>query len=202
MKRAFCDHCHFPLRTCVCPFLGSLIHNRCKIVVLQHPSEVKVAKNTVRLLSLQLSNIEVVQGESEADFSDIRSRLKSQVCALLYPSENAMTLDETRVQQEQPNIETLVVLDGTWKKVHKMLMLNPWLMSLSHVSFANLPENQYHIRKAEQAFSLSTLEATAHFLHLYEQISPAPFYQALAGMIEQQTRHMPDHVKLRYLSDE
>ncbi|WP_194867395.1 tRNA-uridine aminocarboxypropyltransferase [Pseudoalteromonas sp. PPB1] len=202
MKRAFCDHCHFPLRTCVCPFLGSLIHNRCKIVVLQHPSEVKVAKNTVRLLSLQLSNIEVVQGESEADFSDIRSRLKSQVCALLYPSENAMTLDETRVQQEQPNIETLVVLDGTWKKVHKMLMLNPWLMSLSHVSFANLPENQYHIRKAEQAFSLSTLEATAHFLHLYEQISPAPFYQALAGMIGQQTRHMPDHVKLRYLSDE
>ncbi|WP_040644452.1 tRNA-uridine aminocarboxypropyltransferase [Pseudoalteromonas rubra] len=202
MKRALCDHCHFPLQTCVCPFLGSTIHNRCKIVVLQHPSEAKVAKNTVRLLSLQLSNIEVIQGESEADFSDIRTQLQSQACALLYPSDNALTLDVTSYQQDLPHIETLVVLDGTWKKVHKILMLNPWLMSLPHVSFANLPENQYSIRKAEQAFSLSTLEATAHFLHLYEQIPPAPFYQALAGMIAQQTRHMPDHVKLRYLSDE
>ncbi|MCG7533497.1 tRNA-uridine aminocarboxypropyltransferase [Pseudoalteromonas sp. OOF1S-7] len=202
MKRPLCNHCHFPLQTCVCQYLCSAIHNRCKILVLQHPSEAKVAKNTARLLSLQLTNVEVVRGESAADFTATRSQLQSGACALLYPSDKALTLSENGHQDTLPKIETLVVLDGTWKKVHKMLMLNPWLMTLPHVSFAHLPENQYHIRKAEQAFSLSTLEATAHFLHLYEQISPAPLYQALAGMIEQQTRQMPEHVKLRYLRDE
>jgi DTW domain-containing protein YfiP len=113
-----------------------------------------------------------------------------------------MSLSAPSEEVNQPAIETLVVLDGTWKKVHKMLMLNPWLMSLPHVSFSDLPKNQYHIRKAEQAFSLSTLEATAHFLHLYEAISPEPLYRALAGMIEQQTRLMPADVKQRYLRDE
>ncbi|MCF2908211.1 DTW domain-containing protein [Pseudoalteromonas sp. DL2-H2.2] len=202
MKRPLCNHCQFPEQTCVCKFLGKPLKNHCKILVLQHPSEVKVAKNTVRLLSLQLSNLEVVVGESETDFAQVREQLQSVQCALLYPSENAMALSPSQEQANRPIIETLVVLDGTWKKVHKMLMLNPWLMTLPHVSFAQLPENQYHIRKAEQAFSLSTLEATAHFLHLYEQVSPAPLYQALAGMIEQQTRQMPEHVKQRYLRDE
>ncbi|TMP31285.1 tRNA-uridine aminocarboxypropyltransferase [Pseudoalteromonas rubra] len=202
MKRTLCNHCHFPEQTCVCKFLGQPVKNHCKILVLQHPSEVKVTKNTVRLLSLQLSNLEVVIGESETDFAHVRQQLHSSQCALLYPSESAKALSAPAGKETLPAIETLVVLDGTWKKVHKMLMLNPWLMSLPHVSFAELPKNQYHIRKAEQAFSLSTLEATAHFLHLYEAISPEPLYRALAGMIEQQTRLMPDHVKQRYLRDE
>ncbi|AZZ98581.1 tRNA-uridine aminocarboxypropyltransferase [Pseudoalteromonas sp. R3] len=202
MKRTLCNHCHFPEQTCVCTYLGKPLNNHCKILVLQHPSEVKVAKNTVRLLSLQLSNLEVITGETETDFAQVREQLQSVQCALLYPSESAMSLSAPSEEVNQPAIETLVVLDGTWKKVHKMLMLNPWLMSLPHVSFSDLPKNQYHIRKAEQAFSLSTLEATAHFLHLYEAISPEPLYRALAGMIEQQTRLMPADVKQRYLRDE
>ena len=65
MKRSNCTKCHYPVTTCVCEYVTKKVKNRTKIVILQHPDEVNLAKNTVRLLQLQLSDIQVVIGESE-----------------------------------------------------------------------------------------------------------------------------------------
>ena len=58
-KRPFCHGCDFPLRTCICPALlppvplQSLLHN-CRIVVIQHPHEVRKKNRSLPLVELCL----------------------------------------------------------------------------------------------------------------------------------------------------
>ncbi|MBD1583529.1 tRNA-uridine aminocarboxypropyltransferase [Pseudoalteromonas sp. S16_S37] len=196
MKRSCCPKCHYPNTTCVCKYVSSPIANNTKVIVLQHPSEVTVAKNTVRLLTLQLSNIDVFIGEDAADFESARQLIENSDSALLYPNEQAVSVQQLSCQSKK--IDTLVVIDGTWKKAHKILATNPWLMKLPSVTFAKLPHNQYRIRKAEQENSLSSLEAVALFLNEYEHKDQQPLLNLLNGMIAEQTKFMPEHVKTRY----
>ncbi|RJE78072.1 DTW domain-containing protein [Pseudoalteromonas sp. MSK9-3] len=196
MKRLQCSNCTYPLTTCVCKYLQEPIKNRTRIIILQHPDETELAKNTVRLLTLQLSNIEVFVGESQQDFMQLQSQLNLATCALLYPSEHAVTTDA--LSDSEHIIETLLVIDGTWKKTNKILALNTWLKTLLAVSFKDIPQNKYTIRKAEQIYSLSTLEAVGLFLTHQEQVDSQPLLLLLDGMIEEQTKFMPAHVKARY----
>ncbi|MBQ4877173.1 DTW domain-containing protein [Pseudoalteromonas luteoviolacea] len=200
MKRSTCNICHFSIKTCVCHYISPVITNKTTIIILQHPSEVCVAKNTVRLLNLQLDNIQIYEGESPSDFFIPQKIATSSHCALLFPGENALQVEN--IDKNVNPIDTLFVLDGTWKKVNKITMLNPWLNDLPKVSFSQLPENKYSIRKAEQSYSLSTLEACAHFLSCYESLNVKPLHDLLAGMIHEQTKFMPADVKQRYLNEE
>ena len=197
MTRSLCNRCQFALNTCICCAIKS-INNRVKVIILQHPSEEKITKNTAKLLSLSLTNYQVIVGENNADFK-ILSTLPLNSSVLLYPNELAVNLDDTKQKQSLDNITHLIVLDGTWKKAYKMLQLTTLLHAFKTVSFRHLPKNRYRIRKAPRADSLSTLEAVAHCLHLVEQLDPTPLYDLLDELIKKQTQHMPDHVKARYL---
>ncbi|CAH9058947.1 hypothetical protein PSECIP111951_04085 [Pseudoalteromonas holothuriae] len=196
MKRNCCTKCHYPETTCVCHYVTPSLSNKTKIVVLQYPDEVSLAKNTVRLLKLQLTNICVFTGESSDDFTQVQKITQNQRCALLYPNEQAITVQQ--LSEQHAPIDVLIVIDGTWKKTHKIFALNPWLNKLPKVTFSQIPKNQYRIRKAEQAHSLSTLEAVSLFLNEYEQIDQQPLLNLLNGMVMQQTKLMPEHVKSRY----
>ncbi|TQF71010.1 tRNA-uridine aminocarboxypropyltransferase [Pseudoalteromonas luteoviolacea] len=200
MKRSTCKICHFSVKTCVCSHISEPICNKTHVVVLQHPSELTTAKNTVRLLSLQLKNIQVFVGEAPSDFKQAQEIARQSKCALLYPGEDALAVED--IKPDQTQIDYLFVLDGTWKKAHKLAMLNPWLKELPQVSFNSPPANQYKIRKAEQQYSLSTLEACAYFLSAYDALDTTPLYTLLEGMIFEQTKFMPEHVKARYLDND
>ncbi|KKE83438.1 hypothetical protein N481_05885 [Pseudoalteromonas luteoviolacea S4047-1] len=176
------------------------LNNKTRIIVLQHPSEVSVTKNTVRLLTLQLTSVEVYVGEKPSDFTVAQQIAKTHHCGLLYPDQNAIAV-ESMVSNSQ-TIDTLFVLDGTWKKANKIAMLNPWLNHLKKITFSALPENKYAIRKAEQSYSLSTLEACAYFLECYEKLSAEPLHHLLTGMIHEQTKFMPEDVKKRYFHED
>ncbi len=199
MKRTNCTKCHYPVTTCVCEYVTKKVKNRTKIIILQHPDEVNLAKNTVRLLQLQLGDIQVVIGETEHDFASVLNVLPKESTALLYPGKD--TIDVHNCSALVPQLTHLVVIDGTWKKTNKIFALNSWLQSLQKISFSTIPENQYRIRKAEQAYSLSTLEAVGHFVHIVDGCDNQPLLHLLNGMIEQQTKFMPEHVKARYFED-
>lgn len=199
MKRINCQKCNYPVKTCVCDYLTNKVANLTKVVILQHPDEVNLAKNTVRLLQLQLVDIEVVVGETQKDFQKLIERLPTSNTALLYPGDEA--IDVNQCHKLTTPLSHLLVIDGTWKKTRKIVALNPWLHSLQKVSFDLVPDNQYKIRKAKQPYSLSTLEAVSHFLYVVEGCDKRPFLDLLKGMIKQQTKLMPDHVKVRYFED-
>lgn len=169
------------------------------MVILQHPSEEKIAKNTAKLLNLSLTDCKIIKGENNKDFAMLNS-LPVESTVLLYPNEHATNLDDTNPKPALSKITHLIVIDGTWKKAYKILQLTPLLTKFKTVSFKQLPQNRYAIRKAPRADSLSTLEAVAHSLLLIEQQNPAPLYNLLDELIQKQTQHMPEHVKARYLS--
>ena len=198
MTRQVCERCLFTPSTCICGAIKRLT-NKVSVVILQHPSEEKIAKNTAKLLNLSLTDCKTIKGENNTDFAMLNS-LPLDSTVLLYPNEHATYLDDTNPKPALSNITHLIVIDGTWKKAYKILQLTPLLTKFKTVSFKQLPQNRYAIRKAPRADSLSTLEAVAHSLLLIEQLNPAPLYNLLDELIQKQTQHMPEHVKARYLS--
>ncbi len=196
LTRQQCQHCHFPQTHCLCSTV-SKITTRDQLVVLQHPSEVNHGKNSVRLLPLALNSVRIEVGESSDDFTDIRQWLSEQnkPVYLLYPSDASIDVSVTKPS----TAAVLIVLDGTWRKVHKMLQLNPWLFELPQLHISPEQPSQYRIRKAKRSDSLSSLEAAAYGLQTLEpELNIEPLLILFDAMIAQQLNAMPADVRRRY----
>lgn len=197
MARTLCNRCQYPINHCLCSTICSIEHNT-RVVILQHPSEVKNAKNTVRLLNLMSDNISLHIGESSDDFEPLKQEIKvnPEQYALLFPSPQAINLDHNSEQLQ--DVKHLIVIDGTWKKAKKILFENPWLEQVLKVSFDQVQPSQYQIRATKIEGGLSTIEAVACALQYIEQTDPEPFITALNGLKHSFTKSMPEHVKARY----
>lgn len=165
MSRPQCPRCCRPLERCLCALIPQL-HSRTRLLILQHPSEVKHALNTARLAALGLSNAELRVGEVFEDLPELLAQPGYQAC-LLFPGEGAQPLAQYAEQVgEQPLL--LVVPDGTWRKARKLLYCNPLLAALSRVTLAPGLQSRYRLRKAPMPGALSTIEAIACALDILE----------------------------------
>lgn len=168
-----------------------------KVIILQHPSEVEHAKNTVKLLCLSLPQTKVVVGETAEDFAELQEELllSKRKVYLVYPSENSQNAASSAV----PSDCTILLIDGTWRKAFKMLQLNPWLLALPalHIEFEGV--SQYRIRKAKRSDSLSTLEATAYTLQAIDgALDISPLFDVFDAMVQHKLNAMPAEVRARY----
>ncbi len=168
-----------------------------EVIVLQDPSEVKHAKNTVKLLALVIPNVTIVVGETPEDFAEVRDTLAQSQKAIyvIYPTQDSRCIDKVKPVKDA----VLIFLDGTWRKVFKMMALNPWLEQYPALHLNLDASSQYKIRKAPRVDSLSTLEAVALSLKTIDnQLDVAPLYNALNAMVEKQLQFMPEAVRKRY----
>lgn len=196
MSRPKCLSCHYPQNACLCANIEPM-QVKPKLIILQDPSEVGHAKNSVRLLELVIAETEIVVGETAEDFATLRQRLalSNKPVYLVYPSDHSVSANETQVEQDV----TLLFLDGTWRKAYKLLQLNPWLLEYPalHLDLDNA--SNYTIRKASRSDSLSTLEAAAMMLKAIDsEQNIAPLTNALNAMVEQRLASMPPEVRARY----
>ena len=197
MSRILCQRCAYPEATCICDYLTPVSHQT-KLIVLQHPSEVKHAKNTVKLLSLISNNLQVIVGETIRDFEQIKRQTEknSEQFYILFPSDNAKTWlqwQEVNTENKELNSNqpiTIIIIDGTWKKAKKILLLNPWLQTLNELKIEGKTTN-YNIRKTSIPGALSTIEATSIALSDIEGINITPFEHALQGLNNNFTQQMP-----------
>ncbi|MCG9697882.1 tRNA-uridine aminocarboxypropyltransferase [Shewanella sp. Isolate11] len=198
MSRPICPKCHYPQTACLCAQLRPLA-TRVELIVLQDPSEVKQAKNSVKLMQAVCDKLQVVVGETPADFTQLQAYLKrqSKPILLLYPSEQSQNINELPLPAEV----IVLLLDGTWRKAYKLLQLNPWLLEYQAVHLNVDAPSNYTIRKAKRADSLSTLEAAAMAIKALEPNSDvSPLTDALSALVEQHLTAMPSVVRQRYLS--
>lgn len=168
MSRIQCPRCHRPQSHCLCPLIPSL-DSRTRVLLLQHPSEVNHALNTARLAALGLSNAELIVGEVFEDLPRLLNPPGYQA-RLLFPGDEALPL-QARAPSDEPIL--LVVPDGTWRKVRKLLHLNPLLAALPRVTLAEGAVSRYRLRKAPGPGALSTVEAIVQALQVLE--APASF---------------------------
>jgi DTW domain-containing protein YfiP len=184
MTRQVCPAC---LRAaCICRWIAP-VASRAALLILQHPLEVRHAKNSARLLHLCLPGSRLAVGEAfDEGTLDALLHEGGRTPLLLYPgTPDAPALD---VMPPDPERTRLVVLDATWRKSRKMLHLNPILASLPRLALRDTGPSGYRIRKAHAPDQLSTLEAAALALSRLEN-DPGryrPLLDAFGGFVEQQ----------------
>lgn len=170
--RIYCPKCHYPLTTCVCAHVTEL-DCPVKITILQDSSEVGHAKNTVRLLQLAIPSTQVIIVDNETVLPD--ALLNNSV--IVYPSESAIPVESWKKSTEllrqstdattsfrEHSFRQIILLDGSWRKTHKIWMQHPQLHTIPALTFAQAEATKYRIRKANKPNSMSTLEACAYTL--------------------------------------
>ncbi|WP_449405637.1 tRNA-uridine aminocarboxypropyltransferase [Massilia phosphatilytica] len=157
-RRATCAACLRAQSACICRWVRPL-SSRADLLILQHPLEVRNAKNSARLLHLCLGGSRLDVGEA-FDPAVLHALLHEggRVPLLLYPGtpgEAAAPVPDP-VSMARPERLRLVVLDATWRKSRKMLYVNPELQRLPRLALHDVPASAYRIRKAHAAHQLST----------------------------------------------
>ena len=164
-KRETCNNCLRPLSTCLCAELVSL-SSSFQVIVLQDSKESKHALSSTPLLIKQLKNSKLVIGDSFTP-EEILGNNWQETSALIFPdlisSENY-----SKKALNQPHLKSIILLDGTWKKVRRLIHLNPWLNDLPRISIDNPPQGKYRIRKSEFKDGLATIEAAVSVLNQLE----------------------------------
>jgi len=199
-RRASCPACLRAQSACICHWITP-VASAVELLVLQHPLEVRNAKNSARLLHLCLpgSRLEVDEAFEPALLDTIlHSDRRTPV--LLYPEtlgDASLGIAPPPLLDEgvlaHPERLRLVVLDATWRKSRKMLYLNRALQRLPRLALRDVPASSYRIRKAHAPHQLSTLEAAVHALAQLES-RPGdyrPLLQAFDGFVQQQAAKTP-----------
>jgi DTW domain-containing protein YfiP len=186
-KRLTCNQCGYPQVTCLCPWVNP-ITPPLNIIILQHPKEAKHAKNTVKLLSLGLQKITVLQGETPEDWAELAQKVvdKPQNYGLFFPHKQSSSVEFISSQEQKtryfPVNHHVIFIDASWRKALKIWHLNPWLLQCNSWHFINPPKNQYHIRRTTQVRSLSTLESVAYVLEHTHNINCVSLHTLLFKM--------------------
>lgn len=141
-KRALCSRCQRPTpNACICESLPTepLVLQRTRILVLQHPHELKRKNRSVPLLELTLSKESLIVGVGRRLGSSISPkrimdiiRDDSEPLLLLYPGPDAIPLQQAMkmIDDEPSNNESkkkkinILVLDSTWKYAREMDLKN------------------------------------------------------------------------------
>jgi DTW domain-containing protein YfiP len=131
------------------------------ITICCHPKEWQKTDNTAHWAWLSSDDIKRFKWHRKIDhidnFSALQYSASSQGTYLLYPSDDALDINDTSL-----TIEELWVVDGTWQEAQKMLRQSPWLDSITKVKIPKNINNQaleskFELRRNQRG--LSTLEA-------------------------------------------
>ena len=124
------------------------------LILLQDPDESRHPLSTAPLLQRMAGGSRLMVGDVFTE-QEVLADVGPDRTALLYPSDQCPPLS---VEQARSQIDTVVVLDGTWRKARRLLLLNPWLAHLPRLALTPDSPSLY-LRKSPRADGLSTLEA-------------------------------------------
>ncbi|KJG09267.1 DTW domain protein [Photobacterium kishitanii] len=193
----YCEYCGKAKKACICHWIETITATT-EIWILQHPSEIKRAIGTARILSLSLPNSRLWVGE---DFStnDELNRLLAEPerdVYIVYPGEGAVPISSVAAAASNDRLQTVIVLDGTWKKAYKMWQLATNLHHLPLVNLDNADSGNYRIRKSPKEQGVSTVEAGYLALSAFEADNDkfSPLLTTFNHMIDFQIKQMPQGV--------
>ncbi|PSW21529.1 DTW domain-containing protein [Photobacterium sanctipauli] len=191
----YCEKCGKAQKACICHWI-QVIDAKTELWILQHPSEVKRAIGTARILTLSLPNARLWVGEDFSQHEELNALLAEPTrdAWLIYPGEEAVAISSLVTESvESSQVRTLILLDGTWKKAYKMWQLSSNLQQLPTVSLDNAEQGNYRIRKSPKVQGVSTVEAGFLALDALEgrDVDFSPLLDTFDRMIEFQIQQMP-----------
>lgn len=194
LPRPRCKRCLRPASHCLCADI-SLLANRTRVLVLQHPDEARHPLNTARLAVLGLQHAELLVGVAFPQLQEIIAA--AQPACLLFPTEKQDTASPV-ARADGSGSSLLIVPDGTWRKARQILRANPVLDTLPRLSLVPGEPSEYRIRKATQPAAVSTIEAIVQALEILEpQGDFQPLLRPFRVMVQQQIDAMGEDVYRR-----
>ena len=162
-----CPVCSASRILCLCDVMPR-IELRTRICLLIHHRELSRNSNTGMLALRALVNSEMrIRGEGRESL-DLNNLLTPDYRTfLLFPSSDAVELDDTLVAQERKPIQ-LVVPDGTWRQASKIYLRYPELRKLPRVKIATPNNSTFQLRTQSRPEGMATLQAVAHALGVIE----------------------------------
>lgn len=189
--RELCPRCRRPQRVCYCLNLTP-VDTHTRVVLLQHPRERRVPIGTARIARLALANSELHVGVDFANDARVTAVAKGEAgrVAILYPTPDARPVEEFKGQ-----IDTLIVVDGTWSTAKKLFERNAPLAALPRIRLQPSKPGNYRIRREPAAHCLATVEAVAEVLSALEGESANfdPMLRAFDRMVDLQIDHANSH---------
>ncbi|WP_375753287.1 tRNA-uridine aminocarboxypropyltransferase [Vibrio sp. HN007] len=193
----YCLQCGKASKACICGWIKP-IETDIELIILQHPSEVKHAKGTAKILTLSMKNSYLFNGEDFSSHNELNRILSdtNYLNLLIYPKEEAVPIKQKASEwiSESRKIR-IILIDGTWRKAYKIYQLSKNLHSLDALDISDCKDGNYRIRKAPSETSLSTVEAGyCAFSLLDKQTDFTPLLLAFENMIDFHISQMPKGV--------
>lgn len=164
-KRPVCPACDRPIKTCLCDVMVKLSCHY-QLLILQDPTEARHALSSAPLLAKSIEGARLIVGEIFQPEVIAGDNWRNDAL-LIYPQGNTLSTTAAVARRSK----TLILLDGTWRKVARLLHLNPWLGELPCFAIEPDQPSRYTIRKSPKADGLSTIEAAAAALNELQQVS-------------------------------
>lgn len=154
-----CRTCYLPLDRCLCAELPR-VHTRFELLLIRHAKEAKKSSNTARLAALALPRCRLLPYGLPGPPFDARL-LEGEGTWLLFPGGRPPP-------PGTPPPQRLVVLDGNWSQVRRMLHRLPVLERMPCLSLPPPPPHSRRLRRPPHPEGMSTLEAIAGAVALLE----------------------------------
>ncbi len=159
--------CAAPWLMCLCEVVPR-IELSTKICLVIHRRELKRSSNTGLLAVRALVNSETrIRGEGKSALN-LKDLLTTQYRTfLLYPSDDAVELDEELVVEERTPIQ-LIVPDGTWRQARKVHSRHHELIEVPRVKISAPSKSAFQLRAQSRPEGMATLQAIANGLGIIE----------------------------------
>lgn len=190
MENQYCAGCGLPESFCCC---STLQPAPCDLllVLLLHENEPSRPSSTSRIIQQVVQGCKHYIWERRLPPEDLLELINNPTYQpwLLFPEDRPVLAGRSRpFQRETGRTPLVIVPDGTWKEVRKIVRKSPWLDHLPLLSFT--PENptRYKLRRNPDEEHLCTAETVAELLR-------ATGNEAGADSLEQGLDHFLNHYK-------
>jgi len=166
-KRQSCERCSRPESVCVCySFPAERLDIKTQLHILQHPREQDFRLlTTVPLLQecLPKDKCRIYRGRRfpVSKYKHLHDLCDFGEAVLLYPSDEAVTLEEYVSSIPASSAVHLIVLDGTWREAKGIYYNCKFLHHLKKVKLSGSWKSEFVIKTQPNNASVSTLEAIA-----------------------------------------
>lgn len=170
--RDVCETCNRPITVCYCRAIPDPpLCSKSRIILLQHPAEVRRCLRTAPMLKLGLAagKCLIFRGKRFPGLhNELPAILQSPNTLLLYPSPSAVDISTVATEHVPLEGYNVVILDGTWPQAKAIYTSSPILHELKQIKLLNSNISDYIIRTQPADGCLSTLETGAQCLSILE----------------------------------
>lgn len=175
MLTTHCPDCGIASNWCCCSQITPT-KSHIKIALLLHENEPTRATTTSKIIRATLPETQCFQWKrNEPPTALIQQISDPNINAwLLFPADRP----ELKLRQQAMNLASkrntlIIVPDGTWKEVRKIVRKSPWLDQLPLLAFDPQTPSRYDLRRNPDADHLCTAETVIELLNLYDEPRPA-----------------------------